>query len=91
MINSVIKCDKNTTFKIFNGMKIFKLAVSLGAVESLIQHPSSMTHSCMSEEDKQSSGIYDNLVRCSVGLENPYDLSEDLISTINKFCDSLKK
>ena len=41
-----------------------------------------MTHSCMSEEDKQSSSIYDNLVRCSVGLENPYDLSEDLISTI---------
>ena len=87
----LINCDKDTIFKILNGIKLFKLAVSLGAVESLIQHPSSMTHSCMSEEDKQSSGIYDNLVRCSVGLENPYDLSEDLISTINKFCDSLKK
>ena len=87
----LINCDKDTIFKILNGVKLFKLAVSLGAVESLIQHPSSMTHSCMSEEDKQSSGIYDNLVRCSVGLENPYDLSEDLISTINKCCDSLKK
>ena len=87
----MINCDKDTIFKILNGVKLFKLSVSLGAVESLIQHPSSMTHSCMSEEDKQSSGIYDNLVRCSVGLENPYDLSEDLISTINKCCDSLKK
>ena len=86
----MINCDKDTIFKILNRVKLFKLAVSLGAVESLIQHPSSMTHSCMTEEDKQSSGIYDNLVRCSVGLENPYDLSEDLISTINKFCDSLR-
>ena len=41
-------------------------------------------------QDKQSSGIYDNLIRCSIGLEDPLDLTEDLISTINFHCDSVK-
>ena len=87
IVSFLIDCDKNTTFKILNGMKIFKLAVSLGAVESLIQHPSSMTHSCMSEEDKQSSGILDNLIRCSIGLEDPDDLGNDLNDNINQYCN----
>ena len=89
IISFLVNCDKETIFKILNGVKLFKLAVSLGAVESLIQHPASMTHSCMSDEDKQSSGIYDNLIRCSIGLEDPLDLTEDLISTINFHCGSV--
>ena len=86
IISFLIDCDKDTIFKILNSMKIFKLAVSLGAVESLIQHPSSMTHSCMSEEDKQKTGISDNLIRCSIGLEDPYDLTNDLNDNIYKYC-----
>jgi len=89
IISFIINCDKELIFKILNGVKLFKLAVSLGAVESLIQHPASMTHSCMSDEDKQLSGIYDNLIRCSIGLEDPFDLTEDLIETINLHCGSL--
>ena len=84
-----MKSFKYQGVEILNNLKIFKLAVSLGSVESLIQHPASMTHSCMSDEDKQSSGIYDNLIRCSIGLEDPFELTEDLISTINLYCGSL--
>jgi len=81
-----LNCDKETIFKILNELKIFKLAVSLGSVESLIQHPASMTHSSMSNEDKIKYNITDNLIRCSIGLEDPQDLSNDLLSTINKYC-----
>ena len=81
-----LNCDKETIFKILNNLKIFKLAVSLGSVESLIQHPSSMTHSSMSIEDKKKYNITDNLIRCSIGLEDPYDISYDLLTSIDKYC-----
>ena len=82
-----LNTDKNTIFKILNSLRIFKLAVSLGSVESLIQHPSSMTHSSMSDSDKIKYNISDNLIRCSIGLEDPLDLSNDLLKTIGKFLD----
>ena len=79
-----INCTKEKIFKILNSLKIFKLAVSLGSVESLIQHPSSMTHSSMSENDKIKYNINDNLIRCSIGLEDPDDLANDLIDSISQ-------
>tara|TARA_B100000745_G_C20147445_1_gene393492 strand:+ start:1580 stop:2791 length:1212 start_codon:yes stop_codon:yes gene_type:complete len=81
-----LNCNKETIFKILNNLKVFKLAVSLGSVESLIQHPSSMTHSSMSLEDKEKYNITDNLIRCSIGLEDPYDISYDLLTSIDKYC-----
>ncbi len=54
------------------------LAVSLGGVESLIQHPASMTHAAVRREDRLAAGITDGLVRLSVGCEDPQDLVEDL-------------
>ncbi|MDR4987339.1 MAG: PLP-dependent aspartate aminotransferase family protein [Bacteroidales bacterium] len=60
------------------------LAVSLGGVESLIQHPASMTHSKMSREARESSGITDGLVRFSVGIENVEDIIEDLSEALDK-------
>ena len=86
IISFTLNCNKEIIFKILNSLNVFKLAVSLGSVESLIQHPASMTHSCMSDEDKIKYNITDNLIRCSIGLEDPYDLSYDLCSTIDKFC-----
>ena len=74
-------------FRALNSLRIFKLAVSLGSVESLIQHPSSMTHSSMSDTAKIKYNISDNLIRCSIGLEDPLDLSNDLLKTIGKFLD----
>jgi cystathionine beta-lyase/cystathionine gamma-synthase len=54
------------------------LAVSLGGVESLIQHPASMTHAKVSAEAKLKSGITEDLIRLSVGIENVEDIIADL-------------
>lgn len=65
-----------------NSVKLFQLAVSLGGVESLIEHPTSMTHFTMGKEARLAGGITDGLVRLSVGIENVNDLIEDLNSAL---------
>jgi methionine-gamma-lyase len=67
-----------------NSVKLFQLAVSLGGVESLIQHPASMTHFSMGKEARLAGGITDGLVRISVGIENVNDLLTDLEQALNK-------
>jgi methionine-gamma-lyase len=66
------------------GLKLITLAVSLGGVESLVQHPASMTHTMLSEEQRQAAGISAGLIRFSVGLEDPRDLREDLEQALNR-------
>ncbi len=61
-----------------NSVRLFQLAVSLGGVESLIQHPASMTHFSMGKEARLAGGITDGLVRISVGIESVNDLLYDL-------------
>ena len=58
--------------------KLFTLAESLGGVESLIGHPSTMTHASIPREERMKSGVLDSLIRLSVGIEDAYDLIEDL-------------
>jgi methionine-gamma-lyase len=70
--------------KLVNSVKIIHLAVSLGAVESLIEHPASMTHSEMSQEEKEKGGITDGLIRLSVGLEDKEDLINDIKQALDK-------
>jgi methionine-gamma-lyase len=60
--------------KLMDRVRIFTLAVSLGCVDSLIQHPASMTHACVPREKRLRSGLTDGLVRVSVGLEDVSDL-----------------
>ncbi len=60
--------------RVMNNVKIWQLAVSLGGVESLIQHPASMTHASMSKDLRLQAGITDGLVRLSVGIEDVEDL-----------------
>lgn len=67
-----------------NSVKLFQLAVSLGGVESLIQHPASMTHFSMGKEARLAGGISDGLVRISVGIENVNDLIEDLAYSLKE-------
>ena len=67
-----------------NSVKLFQLAVSLGGVESLIEHPASMTHASMGKEARLVGGITDGLVRISVGIENVNDLIEDLDSALQE-------
>ena len=57
---------------------LFALAESLGGVESLIEHPASMTHASIPKTVRERVGIYDNLIRISVGVENIEDLLEEL-------------
>ncbi|AQR94091.1 trans-sulfuration enzyme family protein [Clostridium saccharoperbutylacetonicum] len=72
--------------KFLGALKLITLGESLGGVESLICHPSSMTHASIPYEIRQEVGIVDNLVRLSVGIENIDDLLEDLS---NAFKESL--
>jgi methionine-gamma-lyase len=64
--------------KLMDNVQLCVLAVSLGGIETLIQHPASMTHSKLSKEAKQQGGITDDLVRLSVGIEEAEDIIADL-------------
>lgn len=64
--------------RLMNRVKLAVLAVSLGGVETLIEHPASMTHSGVPAAERAEAGISDGLVRLSVGIEDPEDLIEDL-------------
>jgi len=63
---------------LMDNVHLAALAVSLGGVESLIEHPASMTHASMSQQDRLEAGISDGLVRYSVGIEDVNDLIADL-------------
>jgi len=63
---------------LMNHVKLCKLAVSLGDIETLIEHPASMTHSPVPKDDRLKAGITDGLVRLSVGLEDAKDICEDI-------------
>lgn len=69
--------------KLADSIEIFGLAVSLGGVESLIEHPASMTHSELTEDELRESGIEPSLVRISVGLEDVDDLKEALAKALS--------
>lgn len=64
--------------KLMDNVHLSTLAVSLGGVETLIQHPASMTHAAISKENKLAAGITDDLVRFSVGIEDVEDIIHDL-------------
>ena len=69
---------------LMNEVEVFTLAVSLGTIDSLIEHPRSMTHAKVSKENCLKGGITDGLVRISVGLEDVDDLIEDLAQALKK-------
>jgi cystathionine gamma-lyase len=79
MISFTLKgADFEATGKMMQKTEVFSLAESLGGVESLINHPASMTHASIPKEDRERLGITDNLIRLSVGIEDISDLLEDL-------------
>ncbi|ARI75947.1 methionine gamma-lyase [Halobacillus mangrovi] len=65
-------------------LKLIKIAVSLGDAETLIQHPASMTHAVVPEEERKKMGIRDTLIRLSVGLESVEDIWDDLTQALEK-------
>src|SRR6266496_2746059 len=64
--------------RLMNSVRLCALAENLGAAETIITHPASMTHADVPAEQRAAAGITDGLVRLSVGLENPQDLIDDL-------------
>ncbi len=84
MVSFEIKGGRQAGEKLMNIVKIFTLAVSLGDVDSLIEHPASMTHSTYSDEELEKVGITQGLVRLSVGLEDVHDLIDDLSQALRQ-------
>ena len=83
MMSFVLKDDSvAAATKVLSSTKLFSLAESLGGVESLINHPSSMTHASIPREERIKNGLADGLIRLSVGIEDAEDLVEDLKNAI---------
>ena len=86
MITFEVHGDFETTKAIVKETKLFRLAVSLGAVESLIEQPASMSHASYDAAARAEAGISDGLIRLSVGLEDSEDLIADLDFAIAAHC-----
>ena len=83
MISFTLKDDRpEEVRRVLSSTKLFALAESLGGVESLINHPSSMTHASIPREERIKNGLFDGLIRISVGIEDADDLIEDLQKAI---------
>lgn len=84
MLSFELKGGLEAGKRLMNNLKVVRLAVSLGNVESLIQHPASMTHSTVPVDERLKVGITDGLVRFSVGIENGEDILADLEQGLEK-------
>jgi len=83
MISFELKDDSiEETRRVLSSTKLFALAESLGGVESLINHPASMTHASIPREERMKNGLRDALIRLSVGIEDAEDLVADLDNAI---------
>lgn len=83
MISFSLKGNKKEdAFKVLESIKFFSLAESLGGVESLANHPATMTHASVPYEERQKIGLVDSLIRLSVGIEDADDLIADLESAL---------
>lgn len=83
MISFELKDDSvDEAKRVLSSTKVFSLAESLGGVESLINHPASMTHASIPREERLKNGLSDSLIRLSVGIEDAEDLIEDLKQAI---------
>ncbi len=78
MISFDLKGGEKEAFRFLNGLKLIKLAVSLGGTESLAEHPTTMTHAGVDCDLKKALGVSSSMVRLSVGVEAPEDLIWDI-------------
>lgn len=85
MLSFTLKDDSvEKATKLMESVELFSLAESLGGVESLINHPSSMTHASIPREERLKSGLVDSLIRLSIGVEDADDLIADLGQALRK-------
>lgn len=78
MLSFDVKGDRSKAERVMLGLKLFAMAESLGGVESLIEHPDSMSHLSMTPEARKEAGITEKTLRVSVGIEHPDDLIADM-------------
>ena len=84
MVSFEVNGGIEETNNFLSRIKVFTLAVSLGSVISLTEHPATMSHQAMPEEHRLKAGITDQLIRLSIGLENIDDLTEDLEQALRR-------
>jgi methionine-gamma-lyase len=82
MLSFDVVGGEREAFRFLNNLKHIKLAVSLGGTESLAEHPATMTHADVPYEEKQFYGITSQMVRLSIGIENPDDLVADIAQAL---------
>ncbi|MBI4078695.1 MAG: PLP-dependent transferase [Candidatus Levybacteria bacterium] len=73
-----------TAITFMESLKLIHIAISLGAVESLIEHPASMTHASVPKKEREKCGLFDTLIRLSVGIEDVDDIIADLSQALKK-------
>lgn len=78
MISAEVAGGKEAAYRVLGRTRLFTLAESLGGVESLIEHPASMTHASIPAERRAAIGVGNGLIRLSVGIEDEADLVADL-------------
>lgn len=84
MLSAEFHLSLDATKKMISSFKLFSLAESLGGVESLVNHPATMTHASIPSEEREKMGLTDGLVRFSIGIEDSEDLIEDLKNAMEK-------
>ncbi len=84
MVSFDIKGGEKEAFQFLDHLHLFHLAVSLGSTESLAEHPATMTHSDVSEQDRAKLGISEKLIRLSIGVEHYEDLIWDIQQALEK-------
>ena len=78
IVSFEVKGDKSEAWKTIDSTKMLSITANLGDVKSTITHPSSTTHSRLTQTERIDAGISDNLIRIAVGLEDIQDIKEDL-------------
>jgi cystathionine beta-lyase/cystathionine gamma-synthase len=78
MLSFEIRGGRREVFRLFGRLRLFASAASLGGVESLIEHPATLSHAPLTPEARAAAGISDGLIRVSAGIEDPDDLVRDM-------------
>lgn len=84
MISFELRGSLNTAVRFLERLKLISIAESLGVVESLIEHPASMTHASVPKEERGKIGLSDTLIRLSVGIEDVKDILDDITYALDK-------
>ena len=83
MISFELKGTMKTAVAFLEHLQLIAIAESLGAVESLIEHPASMTHASVPKEEREKIGLSDTLIRLSVGIEDVDDIIHDIFQALS--------